>query len=201
MTIATPRRMSLEDYLNYDDGTDTRYELVDGVLVAMGAESPINNTIVMVLLGALGALGIPFYRFATGHQIQVDSNKATARQPDLIVHTEESIQAILGGGKILRSEMPAPLLVVEVVSNSDNDRSSRDRDYCDKWTEYAVRQIPEYWIVDPSAGLVMVCVLGGDAYQNVEFRGSEAIVSPTFPALNLTASQILNAGQDREVKP
>ncbi|OUC13797.1 MAG: hypothetical protein B0A82_16000 [Alkalinema sp. CACIAM 70d] len=199
MTIATPRRMSLEDYLNYDDGTDTRYELVDGVLVAMGAESPINNTIVMVLLGVLGSLGIPFYRFATGHHIQVDSNKATARQPDLIVHTEESIQAILKEGKMLRSEMPAPLLVVEVVSNSDHDRSSRERDYFDKWTEYAARQIPEYWIVDPSVGLVLVCVLVGAAYQNVEFRGNEAIVSPTFPALNLTANQILKAGQDGEV--
>jgi hypothetical protein len=30
MTVATQRRMSLEEYLNYDDGTDTRYELVDG---------------------------------------------------------------------------------------------------------------------------------------------------------------------------
>jgi hypothetical protein len=27
-----PKRMSLEEYLAYDDGTDTRYELVDGVL-------------------------------------------------------------------------------------------------------------------------------------------------------------------------
>lgn len=30
MTIAT-KPMTLEDYLNYDDGTDTRYELVDGI--------------------------------------------------------------------------------------------------------------------------------------------------------------------------
>jgi Uma2 family endonuclease len=43
MTVATARRMSLKEYLIYDDGTETRYELVDGVLVAMGAESTINN--------------------------------------------------------------------------------------------------------------------------------------------------------------
>jgi hypothetical protein len=33
--------MTLQEYLTYDDGTDNRYELVDGVLVEMGAESTI----------------------------------------------------------------------------------------------------------------------------------------------------------------
>jgi Uma2 family endonuclease len=42
MTITTAKRMSLEDFLTYDDGTHTRYELEDGVLVEMGTESPIN---------------------------------------------------------------------------------------------------------------------------------------------------------------
>ncbi len=26
MTVATPKQMTIEAYLNYDDGTDTRYE-------------------------------------------------------------------------------------------------------------------------------------------------------------------------------
>jgi Uma2 family endonuclease len=39
MTVATRSRMSLEEYLTYEDGTDARYEWVDGVLVEMGAES------------------------------------------------------------------------------------------------------------------------------------------------------------------
>jgi Uma2 family endonuclease len=42
MAVATRRSMSLEEYLIYDDGMDTRYELVDEVLVEMGAESTIN---------------------------------------------------------------------------------------------------------------------------------------------------------------
>jgi Uma2 family endonuclease len=33
MTLATPRRFTLEEYLDYDDGTDTHYKLVGGVLV------------------------------------------------------------------------------------------------------------------------------------------------------------------------
>ncbi|HAA32609.1 MAG TPA: hypothetical protein DCE56_38985, partial [Cyanobacteria bacterium UBA8553] len=35
MTI-TSQKMTLEEYLNYDDGTDTRYELVNGELVDLG---------------------------------------------------------------------------------------------------------------------------------------------------------------------
>ena len=34
MTIAT-QKLTFEDYLAYDDGTDTRYELVDGTLAPM----------------------------------------------------------------------------------------------------------------------------------------------------------------------
>lgn len=42
MAIASNQPMTLEEYLNYDDGTDTRYELVDGHLTEVGAESPLN---------------------------------------------------------------------------------------------------------------------------------------------------------------
>ncbi len=37
MTIATAQQMTLETFLHHDDGTGNRYELVDGVLVEMGA--------------------------------------------------------------------------------------------------------------------------------------------------------------------
>jgi Uma2 family endonuclease len=34
-TNATTKKITFEAYLNYDDGTNTRYELVRGELVAM----------------------------------------------------------------------------------------------------------------------------------------------------------------------
>ncbi|UIE38185.1 Uma2 family endonuclease [Leptodesmis sichuanensis] len=194
MTIATPKRLTLEEYLTYDDGTDTRYELVDGVLVAMGAEYPINSTIVSFLFAVFLGTGIPYYRLAIGHQIAVSSTKATARQPDLIVHTEASAAAILSGSRLLMPEMPAPMLVVEVVSSSDTDPKARDRDYNEKRAEYAARQIPEYWIIDPIAAVVLVLTLAGDQYHESLFTGTQQIVSPNFAGLNLMAEQVLNAG-------
>jgi Uma2 family endonuclease len=195
MTIATDRRMTLEEYLDYDDGTNVRYELVDGVLVEMGAESTLNTQIAMFLIATFLRMGIPYNHLGIKQQIAVSSQRATSRDPDLTVHSEASALAISGLKQaLLMPGMPAPMLVVEVVSNSDTDRRSRDRDYTEKFAEYAERGIPEYWIVDPAAGLVTVCTLDEAVYQVTEFIEDEAVFSPTFPALKLTAAQILAAG-------
>ncbi len=58
MTVATDRRMTLKEYLDYDDGTDTRYELVDGVLVEMGTESRLNHKIASFLFATFLRLGL-----------------------------------------------------------------------------------------------------------------------------------------------
>ena len=121
MTIATDRRMTLEEYLNYDDGTDTRYELENGILVDMSGENPLNPFIAMFLLGyLLQEMKVPLTLLVIGHQIEVRSSYATARQPDLIVHTAESRTAILSGEKVLglTSPSPMPYLVGETMNIS-----------------------------------------------------------------------------------
>jgi Uma2 family endonuclease len=195
MTVATQKRMTLAEYLAYDDGTDTRYELVDGVLVAMGAENPLNPQIAIFLMFLFADLGIPRKNLVIGHQIGVSSTKATVRQPDLIVHTDASEAAIFNDGKILRATSPVPMLVVEVVSNSDSDKESRERDYVDKRSEYEGRGIPEYWIVDPIKAVVIVLHLQRGRYVGKTFTGKRTIISPTFPNLDLTAEQVLTAGK------
>ena len=195
MTVATGQRMTLKDYLTYDDGTETRYELEDGVLIEMGAENPLNPQIASFLLSVFFQLGVPIYRLVIGHQIGVSSTRATARQPDLMVHSEASDAAIMHDGKLLQFSAPPPMLVVEVVSSSDTDQKSRSRDYVDKRREYATRGIPEYWIVDPIAEMILICTLNDRCYHNVEFRNKDALISPTFLTLNLTTEQVLKAGR------
>ena len=41
MPTEAKSRMTFEDYLAYDDGTDSRYEWIDGVLVEMPTESEL----------------------------------------------------------------------------------------------------------------------------------------------------------------
>jgi Uma2 family endonuclease len=196
MTVATAKRMSLEEYLTYDDGTDTRYELVDGVLVAMGNEAKINTKIAVFLILALGRMGFDASRIGIKQKIQVDSDYVSARDPDLIVHSAESAAAGDDDSEFcLKLKEANPLIVVEVVSPGEPGTPNYDRDYEHKRSEYAARGIPEMWIIDPARSVVLVLTLSGDKYQEATFTGNQLIVSPTFPGLKLTAEQVLTAGR------
>ena len=196
MTQATRPRLTIEEFLTYDDGTNTRYELVDGVLVEMGAESTINTLIAGFLFATFLQLGIPAYQIGFKQWIAVSDSTATARDPDLIVHSEASFAAIEGSSQaIVKAGMPNPLLVVEVVSPGKPGEDNYDRDYVEKPKEYAGRGIPEFWQIDPSRSVVAVLTLKDGNYWSREFRGDSRVVSPTFPALQLTADQILRAGR------
>lgn len=186
--------MSLEEYLSFDDGTDTRYELVDGILVDMGAESDI-NVVIGSLLFSVFLQFAPYYCLRRGTEMAVSGSAANTRYPDFMVVTEAGAKALVGKKRsLITSEMPAPLLVVEVVSSSDTNQQSRERDYVDKRQEYAQRGIPEYWIIDPVESVILVLTLVAGRYQEQKFVGSDALVSPGFSDLKLKASQVLEAG-------
>ncbi|MFM2432925.1 MAG: hypothetical protein RLZZ511_4139 [Cyanobacteriota bacterium] len=196
MTVATTKRMTLEEYLTYDDGTDTCYELVDGVLVEMGNEATINTQIAVFLILAFGRMGFDAGRIGIKQKVQVRSAYASARDPDLIVHTEESFQAIEGRKEAcLFLHESNPLIAIEVVSPGSESTKNYQRDYEQKPDEYAGRDIPEMWIIDPSRAIVKIGTLTDGEYQFQDFTGDDALMSPGFPALKLTAGQVLTAGR------
>lgn len=196
MTQTKTKFTSIEEFLAYDDGTNTRYELVDGVLVDMGAESTTNTIIAGFLFAAFLQFGIPAYRIGFKQWIAVRRSTVTARDPDLIVHSEASFAAIDGLPQaLIAADAPAPLLVIEIVSPGNPGSENYERDYVEKPREYAARGISEFWRIDPERSIVTVLKLEDGAYQSREFRGSEAISSWTFPNLHLTAEQILKAGR------
>ena len=133
MTVATDgraivveRRMTLAEYLDHDDDTDTRYELEDGFLIDMSGENPLNPRIAVFLLAyLLQQMGVSIMLLAIGHQIEVKSSYATCRQPDLVLHTVESDEYLVGDEKVLHLGSPVPLLVVEVASSTLTDTRSR----------------------------------------------------------------------------
>lgn len=195
MTQAKIRFTAIEEYLNYDDGTDTRYELVDGVLVAMEAEKPINTAIAVFLIGYFLQLGIPVSRIGIKHLIAVSSLKVTARDPDLMIHSEASRDAMNQTAQsFLSALMPAPMLVTDVVSPGEPGSDNYERDYVEKPREYAERGVPEYWLINPGRAVVIVLTLQGDHYQAQEFRNDDRLIFSAFPTLQLTAKQILEAG-------
>jgi Uma2 family endonuclease len=107
MTLATDRCLTLNQYLAYTHDSDARYELVDGVIAEMAPENPENNTIALIVLAQFLYMGIPVQRLATAHQVQVQSAYVSARQPDLMVHSESSRKAIMTDG-LLTLDAPHP---------------------------------------------------------------------------------------------
>ncbi|EKQ67023.1 hypothetical protein OsccyDRAFT_4842 [Leptolyngbyaceae cyanobacterium JSC-12] len=118
---------------------------------------------------------------------------ARVRIPNLLVLTEE-LAAIWQPVQrsTITPDMPAPLLVVKVVSLG---KMNKDRDYRYKRSEYATRGTPEYWIVDPVNCKVTILALVDGLYEETIFQGADAIASAVLPSLHLTATQILTAGQ------
>lgn len=190
MSVAA-KPMTFEEYLHYDDGTDTRYELVNGALIPMPPESDLNNQLASFLFATFLQLGLPYYRLRIGAQIAVSGARATARQPDLMILSEESAAALAGASTcVITYDMPPPLLVVEIVSPQQENR-----DYRHKRTEYAGRRIPEYWIVDPIAQKVTVLEWVDGLYEQQVYEHEQSILSPQLKGLALTAAQVLTAGR------
>jgi Uma2 family endonuclease len=189
MTIALHKPMTWEDYLAYDAADDTSYELVNGELVEMPTESDLNTRIATFLLAHFLQIGIPYYCLRIGTQVAVSGRRATARQPDLVLLSEEAAIALQGATQgLITHDLPPPRLVVEVVSPQQGDR-----DYRFKRTEYAGRQIPEYWIVDPIGAKITILQWVRGLYEEQVFEGNNPIVSPELGPLSLTAAQILQA--------
>ncbi|MGV0027101.1 Uma2 family endonuclease [Phormidesmis priestleyi] len=190
----TKLRMTFEEYLAYDDGLGTRFELVKGELVPMSLGTGKHGKVTKFLDDCLNAeiermnFGWTSQRFTVGIQSPRGNRWDTCRIPDITVLPVEQWDAMEEREAVIRAHESPPKLVIEVVSPS-----TAITDYRTKRTEYAVLDIPEYWIVDPIRSRVTVCTLQDGAYDDQVFQGDDPIVSATFSSLKLTTQQILSA--------
>jgi Uma2 family endonuclease len=178
---------SFEEYLVYDDGTDNKYELVNGELklmpIASGFHALILHFLFTILEQEIHKLKQQ-WKVMPG-TVGVRTAKRKSRIPDLIILSEEQCQEIRKMSTAVL-ENP-PLLAIEIVSpNNSVD------DYRYKRSEYAVREILEYWIIDPESEKVSILLLVSGFYEVTEFTGEQEIKSLLFPELKLTAKQIFD---------
>jgi Uma2 family endonuclease len=194
MTFTKSKFASFEAYLDADvsDLPEGRCEYWDGELIEVMTESSGNDDIANYLFSVLLQMGINRKLIRPG-KVEVEvMGKPRTRFPDFIVLDSVHLPLVEKRLTITR-RMPPPRLVVEVVSPGNEESQNYKRDYLDKRDQYAAIGIPEYWIVDPDRAWIMVGTLVSESYQFVVFKDHEAIVSPTFPELNLTTAQVLEA--------
>jgi Uma2 family endonuclease len=206
MTIATERSiqqqpLSFDEFLARYSG-DNRYELIDGEVFDLEPTGPHEEVAAFItakVCVAINQMDLPWFVLQRG--ILRPSNAGmTAFRPDVVVVdryelTKEplwSAQSILTLGSSIK-------FVAEVVS------SNWQNDYARKVEDYAALDIPEYWIADyaglggtrhigkPKQPTLSICTLVNGEYDIQQVRGSQTIVSRTFPGLKLTAAQVLSA--------
>ena len=187
MVTTAVKQYTFEEYCHYDDDTDNRYELVLGCLEIMTPPSfrhiLISDKIRDALTQEIKRLEQPLFCLK---ETGVRTGWRKSRIVDLLVVPQNQVMESLDQAAICQEP---PLMAIEIVSPE-----SVQRDYRYKRSEYAALEIPEYWIVDPDEQKITVLTFKVGLYDEIVFRGEQAISSGQFPELKLTVNQILNVG-------
>lgn len=191
--MQTPVRLSFEDYLNLDVAElaslpDGRHEFVDGELRLMAPESRRNRAIAMRLMFLLIGRGISDELMDPGGcEVAVpplpDPKAPLNRYPDLVVLDPSHLD--IEGRNTIYPDMAPPSLVVEVVSPG---KSNRARDFEHKRLQYELREIPEYWIVDPDDRYLYQLRLVEGRY--VESAHTESVTTALLEGAELSLAEL-----------
>lgn len=202
MTVATGL-LTFEEYLTYEDGSDTRYELERGELVEMSQARGQHGEIIHFLEKRFNTeierIGLDWVarQAAIGVRVPQVGRRDTSRCPDICVVPRPQWEGLLQREAVIELDEPAPLLVVEVVSTG-----TEITDHRKKRAEYNIVGIPTYVLVNwadvdqnnkPVDKRVTVLSLFEGLYNDEVFRGDEVVNIPTFPELKLTANEIIKA--------
>jgi len=201
MTITTLTKMDFGQFLQQrpDDGI---YELVNGEIVKVEAIRAHKNVARYLVFGFNDEIRRLQLNYIVDKDIVIrtvtNRGDQRGRNPDVSVVSASSWNSnVTTYGALIEPIQ----LAVEVTSTNWED------DYIDKLEEYKNLGIKEYWIVDylaiasrsylgnPKIPTVFVYELVDGKYQIKAFTGTDKIISPTFPELNITVEDVINASQ------
>jgi Uma2 family endonuclease len=201
MTITTLTKMDFGQFLQQrpDDGI---YELVNGEIVQVEAIRAHKNVARYLVFGFNDEIRRLQLDYIVDKDIVIrtvtNRGDQRGRNPDVSVVSASSWNSnVTTYGALIEPIQ----LAVEVTSTNWED------DYIDKLEEYKNLGIKEYWIVDylaiasrsylgnPKLPTVFVYELVDGKYQIKAFTGTDKIISPTFPELNITVEDVINASQ------
>ena len=187
-------KTSLAEYLLLPyDGKKT--ELVNGQIIHMAEASPLHADIIHFLQKVLDAHSeaqtLSFaVRSGVGIEIPRTDRDNNVRDPDLVVCDQAQWQAMRHLSKAIFCRGNPPALAIEVASPGGTSR-----DTVDKRLEYALAKVPEYWIINPVNGYVLVLIFNHDTgtYDELgEYRDKELVASELLPNLKLSAQTLLD---------
>jgi Uma2 family endonuclease len=123
--LRKPQRMTFDEYLSFEDSTQTRHELIDGMVFAMSGATDAHNLIsgdlfLMIAGPLLGKCQV----FQHGMKLKVEhARDSDGYYPDILVSCDPTDR-----NRLFRQ---APLLLIEVLSPSTErlDRGEKKLNY------------------------------------------------------------------------
>ena len=185
--------ISWQDYLarNYDHTLIpwARYRYSGTGVVKVSPEATRNIRIGKKLSRLFEATDPGVVAYTNSISIEVERSQKEERIPDVLVISKEYDRMLDDDAPgIITLNMPAPILVVEVVSPS-----SKKDDIEDKPFEYMERGVGEYMSVDWRKEVVAVWSRNedGNSYNYNEFRPGEMVLLKSFPKLSLSVDDVI----------
>ena len=189
--MADPARRlcSLEEFLAFDDGTDTRYELFDGQVVAVAPASDVHGALVMRLARRIGNALRPGCEVIGEAGIVPPERADSYYQADL---------AVTCAGLTGQQFVAEPILIVEVLSPSTTaiDRERKLPDY------RTIPSLEDILVVSSTEPRIEHYRREGDGWKIHDLRGQGTLRLPacdiTIDLAELYAGVLTPAGAQAE---
>jgi Uma2 family endonuclease len=146
MPITAEKAMTVDEFLAWAEGRDGRWELYDGVVVAMSPERVAHletkGEVWGALKRAIERAKAPCHAMPDGATVRITSK--TAFEPDALVYCEPRLAANA-------LEVPNPVVVVEVLSPSTEgrDHGVKVRGY------FSLPSVSHYLILETDARMLI----------------------------------------------
>jgi Uma2 family endonuclease len=176
------RRFTVEEFQRMGEAgifaPDERVELIDGEIIRMAPIGPRHMEAVFALEDVLRPVVGPEVRISIQMPIQLAESEP---QPDLTLFRQNERRS---------GELPSPsicLLVVEVADSTVKFDRNKKR------SDYARAALPEYWVVDLPAQVVVVHLqpVSGDYRSVIEYRRGATFRSPALGGRAVRVDEVL----------
>lgn len=167
MAEAAVRGLTVDEFLRWEDGTDTRYQLISGFPLAMAPPAPAHGRLAARLSGRIDAAlagRSPCFVQSEAGIVRPDRND-TCYVADLAVSCTE----LRADDRLIRD----PILIVEVLSPSTAafDRQTKVADY------RQIASVQEILLIDSGSVFAEMLRREGDRWITEIVRGPAAILS------------------------
>ena len=173
-----PERMSLSDFLAWEEAQTLRHERVGGSVWAMTGGTLAHNRIGLNVFSAfrtrLAGSGCEAFAF----DVRVVSPGGDVMYPDVVV--------ACGERRDTDKEVGDPVLVVEVLS---------DKHGCERWAYGTIPSLKHYVLIAPDRAEAEVATVEGEAWRSVVLRDVAASLPLDALGLEIPMAELL-AGVD-----